>query len=101
MAACQASSHVYLYAPSAFSCRAPCSSYCIIRVQLTEAMPFLLETRLRELGAQFIPGENFQAKVVVDERLITGQNPASATGVAKAIVKKLQSDQNANLHDSF
>ena len=33
MAACQASSHVCLHAPSAFNCRAPCSSYCIIRVE--------------------------------------------------------------------
>jgi hypothetical protein len=33
MAAYQASSHVCLYAPFALSCRAPCSAYCIIRVE--------------------------------------------------------------------
>ena len=58
-------------------------------VQLTDAMPFLLETKLRELGADFIEADNFQNKVAVSERLVTGQNPASATDTAKAVVKLL------------
>lgn len=58
-------------------------------VQLTDVMPFLLETKLRELGAEFIPADNFTANVVVSERLVTGQNPASATGTAEAIVELL------------
>jgi putative intracellular protease/amidase len=58
-------------------------------VQLTETMPFLLETRLRELGADFEPAANFAKNVVVDGRLVTGQNPASATGAAQAIVELL------------
>jgi putative intracellular protease/amidase len=33
--------------------------------------------------------ENFQPMVVVDGRLITGQNPASAVGVANAVVAQL------------
>ena len=40
MDACQASGHVSLYAPSALSCRANCSSYYIIRVEKS----FVLET---------------------------------------------------------
>jgi putative intracellular protease/amidase len=58
-------------------------------VQLTDAMPFLLETKLREQGAEFVPGENFQENIAVDGRLVTGQNPASATPVAQAIVDLL------------
>lgn len=59
-------------------------------VQLTDAMPFLLETKLRELGAEFIPADNFTANVVVSERLVTGQNPASATGTAESIVELIK-----------
>lgn len=58
-------------------------------VELTEAMPFLLETRLKELGAEFVAGENFQTNVVVDERLVTGLNPASAEKAAEAIIEIL------------
>lgn len=58
-------------------------------IELTEVMPFLLETRLRELGADVVTAPNFTTNVVVDGRLVTGQNPASATGAAKAIVKLL------------
>ncbi|MFI4882282.1 MAG: type 1 glutamine amidotransferase domain-containing protein [Phycisphaerales bacterium JB064] len=56
-------------------------------VELTEAMPFLLETRLRELGAEFVGAGNFEENVVVDGRLVTGQNPASARGAAEAVVR--------------
>ena len=58
-------------------------------VELTEVMPFLLETTIRDLGAEFVPADNFAANVVVSERLVTGQNPASATGTAEAIVELL------------
>lgn len=59
-------------------------------VGLTEAMPFLLETQLRELGAEVRLGANFAENVAVDQRLVTGQNPASATGAAEAIVRLLE-----------
>ncbi len=58
-------------------------------VELTEAMPFLLETRLRELGAEFDGAASFSENVVVDGRLVTGQNPASARGAAEAVVVEL------------
>jgi putative intracellular protease/amidase len=48
-------------------------------VGLTDVVPFPLETKLVEQGAVFEPAGLFQEKVVVDGRLITGQNPASAT----------------------
>lgn len=59
-------------------------------VELTEAMPFLLETRLRELGGAFTESGNFKKHVAVDGHLVTGQNPASATAAAEALVKLLK-----------
>lgn len=59
-------------------------------VELTNIVPFLLESRLKARGAIIDKAENFKAKVVVSERLVTGQNPASATGVAKEVVKLLK-----------
>jgi putative intracellular protease/amidase len=59
-------------------------------VKLDQVVPFLLESRLTELGAIHEAAPNWQEKVVTDERLVTGQNPTSAAGVAKAMVKLLQ-----------
>ncbi len=58
-------------------------------VGLTEAMPFLLETRLREQGGIFEGTSNFQSHAVRDGRLVTGQNPASAGAVATLMVEAL------------
>jgi putative intracellular protease/amidase len=54
------------------------------------AVPFLLASKLKERGANHLAAANWQAKVVVSERLVTGQNPASATGVAQAMLKLLK-----------
>ncbi|OAA57083.1 peptidase c56 [Niveomyces insectorum RCEF 264] len=59
-------------------------------VGLDHAVPFLVEKRLREIGAHFESAPAFQEKVVVDGNLITGQNPASAHAVGRAIVDELQ-----------
>ncbi|RUT79147.1 type 1 glutamine amidotransferase domain-containing protein [Ancylomarina longa] len=53
-------------------------------------VPFLLESALKEKGAQFSSVANWQSHVVVDGRLITGQNPASDLTMAKELVKALQ-----------
>ena len=58
-------------------------------VELTDEMPFLLESRLKELGADFVGAENFAPHVVVDGNLVTGQNPASSKGAAEAVLKQL------------
>ncbi|KAG9128317.1 hypothetical protein FRC07_000825 [Ceratobasidium sp. 392] len=53
-------------------------------------IPFLLETRISELGGLYTKAsEAWGPKVVVDGHLITGQNPASAKGVGEAILKAL------------
>ena len=50
-------------------------------------VPFLLETALIEKGANYSCAANWQQYVVVDGRLITGQNPASDLEMAKELVK--------------
>lgn len=58
---------------------------------LTAHMPFLLESRLRELGAEFVTAPNWTEHVESDGFLITGQNPQSTEAVAKEFVQKLGS----------
>lgn len=52
-------------------------------------MPFLLEDRLRELGAVFVEAPMWSDHVEQDGRLITGQNPQSSVSVAKAVIEEL------------
>ncbi|KAL6299728.1 class I glutamine amidotransferase-like protein, partial [Sparassis latifolia] len=52
-------------------------------------IPFLLEDRIVALGGKYEKAAPWGAKVVVDGKLITGQNPASAKGVGEAILKAL------------
>jgi len=58
-------------------------------VQLDRVVPFLLESRLRELGAEVHPAANWQVNVVVDANLVTGQNPQSSLATAEAVVAAL------------
>jgi putative intracellular protease/amidase len=59
-------------------------------VGLTEVVPFLLETRLRTLGAQIEKAPDFQPFAVRDGNLITGQNPASSERVAELVLEVLK-----------
>ena len=59
-------------------------------VGLTEVVPFLLEKTLIDRGATVEKAPNFQAKTVVSDRLVTGQNPASAAGVGEQIIALLK-----------
>ncbi|MBR7024446.1 MAG: type 1 glutamine amidotransferase domain-containing protein [Selenomonadaceae bacterium] len=58
-------------------------------VQATDIVPFLLETELKNHGANHIAAANWSNHVEVDGRLVTGQNPASAAGVGAEVVKLL------------
>ena len=58
-------------------------------MKLTKVVPFLVEDELLRLGAIFEKLRNWQSFVVVDGRLITGQNPASSTDGAKVLLKAL------------
>ena len=51
--------------------------------------PFWLEQRLREQGARWEEAPLMMPKLVVDDRLITGQNPISTALVAEAVLRAL------------
>lgn len=58
-------------------------------MQLTHVVPFLVEDELMRLGAIFEKVVDWGPFHVVDGLLITGQNPASSTGTAQALVNLL------------
>lgn len=53
-------------------------------------MPFMLQTALQNEGGIFEGAAPWSDHVVVDGRLITGQNPQSALSVGKAILQALE-----------
>ena len=53
-------------------------------------VPFDLESALREEGALLESTDPWQPKLVVDGRLITGQNPQSGAVVGEALVDALK-----------
>jgi putative intracellular protease/amidase len=62
-------------------------------VELTDVVPFLVEDELKRLGGIFEKAPNWQSFVITDGRLITGQNPASSTEGAQALLKLLSEMQ--------
>src|SRR5580700_994082 len=58
-------------------------------MQLTHVVPFLVEDELLRLGAVFAKLKDWDAFAITDGRLITGQNPASSTSAAKALLELL------------
>lgn len=56
----------------------------------TKIVPFLLEDKLKERGAIYHKAKPWQENIIISDRLITGQNPASATKLAEAIIKVLE-----------
>lgn len=64
-----------------------------IKVGRDNAVPYNLEDELKIRGAHYEKAWlTFASHVVTDGLLITGQNPASAAGVGKAVVKALKGD---------
>jgi putative intracellular protease/amidase len=57
--------------------------------ELDQVVPFLLADALAARGAEHVAAPNWQANVIVSERLVTGQNPASAAGVAEEVARLL------------
>jgi putative intracellular protease/amidase len=55
-------------------------------VQLTHVVPFLVEDELKKLGGIFEKKDNWQVFTITDGRLVTGQNPASSTAGAHALM---------------
>ena len=59
------------------------------KVGLTNIVPFLLETKIIELGGLYEKAADFAEHAVQDGNLITGQNPASAAKVAEQFLLRL------------
>lgn len=61
-----------------------------VQAQMTEHVPFLIEDRLNQITSSYTKAaEPWWPNVAVDDKIITGQNPASATPVAEAVVKAI------------
>jgi putative intracellular protease/amidase len=58
-------------------------------VGLTSVVPFLLEDRLRERSAIYSKADNWIPYIKVDDKLITGQNPASSRPAAEELLRML------------
>jgi putative intracellular protease/amidase len=56
---------------------------------LTHVVPFLVEDMLAKNGGVYSKGADWASHVVVDGKLITGQNPASSKEAAEALLKLL------------
>jgi len=63
-------------------------------MQLTKVVPFLVEDELLRLGAIYEKVANWQPFSITDGRLITGQNPASSTSAAQALLKLLAGSES-------
>jgi putative intracellular protease/amidase len=61
-------------------------------IGLTHVVPFLVEDMLEENGGIYTKAADWQPHVVVHGNLITGQNPASAEGGARALLEQLAAD---------
>lgn len=61
-----------------------------VAVGLETVVPFLLETRLRQLGGKFEGAANWQPFAIRDAQLITGQNPQSSHLVALELLAALR-----------
>jgi putative intracellular protease/amidase/catechol 2,3-dioxygenase-like lactoylglutathione lyase family enzyme len=69
-------------------------------MQLTKVVPFLVEDELLKLGAIYEKVANWQPFSVTDGRLITGQNPASSTPAAQALLKLMTASESGPTIDS-
>ena len=64
-------------------------------VQLTHVVPFLVEDELKRLGGIYEKAADWASFAVIDGRLITGQNPASSTAGAKALLEVMTASKAA------
>ena len=58
-------------------------------VGLTEVVPFLVEDMLKANGGKYEKGADWGSFVVVDGKLVTGQNPASSEEAARKLLALL------------
>ncbi|MGL4654875.1 MAG: type 1 glutamine amidotransferase domain-containing protein [Sarcina sp.] len=61
-----------------------------VAVGLDKLVPFLTETELVSRGANYVKGADWSEFAVSQDRVVTGQNPASGAAVAKEILNILK-----------
>ncbi|MEM5541625.1 type 1 glutamine amidotransferase domain-containing protein [Sulfitobacter sp. AS92] len=59
-------------------------------VGLTDVVPFLVEDMLKKNGGEYSKGDDWASYVLVDGKLVTGQNPASSEEAAKEMLALLK-----------
>jgi putative intracellular protease/amidase len=59
-------------------------------VHLTKVVPFLVEEELKRVGGLYEQAPDWQSFAIVDGRLVTGQNPASSTAAALALLELVE-----------
>jgi putative intracellular protease/amidase len=64
---------------------------------VADSAPWLPEDRLKELGANYTPGEKHTDVSVVDGNLVTGQNGASASRTAEAVITQVNAASVAHM----
>ncbi|MFE4667355.1 type 1 glutamine amidotransferase domain-containing protein [Streptomyces sp. NPDC056716] len=60
--------------------------------EMADVIPFFLQAALTERGARHTHAGVYAPHVVVDRRVVTGQNPSSARGVAERVTALLNGD---------
>lgn len=61
-----------------------------VAVGLDKLVPYLTETELVNRGANYVKGADWAEFAVSDNRVVTGQNPASGAAVAKEVLNVLK-----------
>ena len=60
-------------------------------MKLVDVVPFIIEDRLRALGAEFVGHRAWADNAVRDGNLVTGQNPQSTASAARLVLEALAS----------
>jgi putative intracellular protease/amidase len=69
-------------------------------VGLSAVVPFRVEDLLRSRGGLYSKADDWQAHVVTEGLLVTGQNPASSSGAAQALLELVRTGTGERLEVS-
>jgi putative intracellular protease/amidase len=61
-------------------------------VGLSDVVPFRVEDELKRIGGLYEKAPDWASFALVDDRVVTGQNPASSTAAAKALMDVLTAE---------
>ncbi|MFB4165893.1 type 1 glutamine amidotransferase domain-containing protein [Alteribacillus sp. JSM 102045] len=63
-------------------------------IKLDKDMPFLLESKVRELGATFVSAPIFTENVEINGKFVTGQNPQSSLRTARMFLNVMEEQES-------